>query len=352
MTNKHKIINFTFRILGVFLALLFTALVLLLAKANPIDAFGYIFLGAFSTTTKVANSLVVWVPLILTTCGLVITFTAGLWNIGIEGQIMMGAVATTWVLRLLQESSTAPVIIIICGFLAGMLGGVIWSLFAGALKFYGGISEIFAGLGMNFIATAFSLWLIFGPWKRAGVASMSGTEPFDEALWLPTFEGYRLSPWSLMLAIISVLAVYFLLKHTVIGLRLKAVGKNARAAIQMGISPSKYMLLSFVLCGLFAGLTGSVQVLGVYHRLIPSISSGYGFLGLLVAMLVDYQIVWAVPIAFLFAALNIGGIQLPIMMQIDSTLSGVMQSALVLFYMLVDGFREKIFSKESAQSDE
>ena len=120
----------------------------------------------------------------------------------------------------------------------------------------------------------------------------------------------------------------------------------------MGINPSKYMLLSFILCGLFAGLTGAVQVLGVYHRLIPSISSGYGFLGLLVAMLVDYQIIWAAPVAMLFAALNIGGIQLPIEMKIDSTLSGVMQSSLVLFYMLLDGVRKNLLRKEEKQSDE
>ncbi len=352
MSKKRGLINFIFRISGVLAALLFTALVLLIAKANPWEAFSNIFLGAVSTPIKIADSLVAWVPLILATCGLVITFTAGLWNIGIEGQISLGAIMTTWALRLLQDSGLPPLVIILAGFLAGMAGGIIWALLAGVLKFYGGVSEIFAGLGLNFIATALTLWLIFGPWKRAGVASMSGTQPFDMAIWLPTLTGYRLSIWSLLLAVVSVLIVYFILKHTVVGLRLKAVGKNSKAAIQMGISPSKYMLLSFVLCGLFAGLTGAVQVLGVYHRLIPSISSGYGFLGLLVAMLVDYQIVWAVHVALLFAALNIGGIQLPIMMKIDSTLSGVMQSSLVLFFMLMDGVRKKILGKEEGQSDE
>jgi simple sugar transport system permease protein len=352
MSKNRALINFIFRISGVIAALLFTALVLLIAKANPWEAFTNIFLGAVSTPIKIADSLVAWVPLILATCGLVITFTAGLWNIGIEGQISLGAIMTTWALRLLQDSGLPPLAIILAGFLAGMAGGIIWALLAGVLKFYGGVSEIFAGLGLNFIATALTLWLIFGPWKRAGVASMSGTQPFDISIWLPTLTGYRLSIWSLLLAVVSVLIVYFLLKHTVVGLRLKAVGKNSKAAIQMGISPSKYMLLSFVLCGLFAGLTGAVQVLGVYHRLIPSISSGYGFLGLLVAMLVDYQIIWAVPMALLFAALNIGGIQLPIMMKIDSTLSGVMQSSLVLFFMLMDGVRKKILKKEEGQSNE
>lgn len=352
MTKKRGLINFIFRISGVLAALLFTALVLLIAKANPWEAFSNIFLGAVSTPIKIADSLVAWVPLILATCGLVITFTTGLWNIGIEGQISLGAIMTTWALRLLQDSGLPPLVIILAGFLAGIAGGIIWALLAGVLKFYGGVSEIFAGLGLNFIATALTLWLIFGPWKRSGVASMSGTQPFDISIWLPTLTGYRLSIWSLLLAVISVLIVYFILKHTVVGLRLKAVGKNSKAAIQMGISPSKYMLLSFVLCGLFAGLTGAVQVMGVYHRLIPSISSGYGFLGLLVAMLVDYQIVWAVPVALLFAALNIGGIQLPIMMKIDSTLSGVMQSSLVLFFMLMDGVRKKLLKKEEGQSNE
>lgn len=352
MSKNRGFINFLFRISGVLAAFLFTALVLLIAKANPLEAFSNIFLGAVSTPIKIADSLVAWVPLILTTCGLVITYTAGLWNIGIEGQISMGAIMTTLALRLLQDSGLPPAVIILAGFLAGMAGGIIWALLAGVLKFYGGVSEIFAGLGLNFIATALTLWLIFGPWKRAGVASMSGTEPFDTSIWLPALTGYRLSIWSLLLAIVSILVVFFLLKHTVVGLRLKAVGKNAKAAIQMGISPSKYMLLAFVLCGLFAGLTGAVQVLGVYHRLIPSISSGYGFLGMLVAMLVDYQIVWAVPVALLFAALNIGGIQLPIMMKIDSTLSGVMQSSLVLFFLLMDGVRKKILKKEELQNNE
>ena len=152
MTNRQGLINFIFRVLGILAALLFTALILLIAHANPLDAFGNIFMGAFSTSVKVADSFVAWVPLILTTCGLVITFTAGLWNIGIEGQITLGAIATTWTLRLLQESGSPPVLIIAAGFLAGMLGGIIWALLAGMLKFYGGVSEIFAGLGLNFIA--------------------------------------------------------------------------------------------------------------------------------------------------------------------------------------------------------
>jgi simple sugar transport system permease protein len=104
-------------------------------------------------------------------------------------------------------------------------------------------------------------------------------------------------------------------------------------------------MLAFILCGIFAGLAGAVQVTAVYYRLIPSISSGYGFLGLLVAMLVNYNAIWAALVAFFFAALNIGSIQLPLMMKLDSTLSGVIQGSLVLFVLLMDGVRRRITGK-------
>ncbi len=350
--NRIKIVNTLFRLAGILLALIFTALVLMIAKADPMEAFRHIFMGAVSTQVKIADVLVAFVPLIITTCGLAITFTVGLWNIGIEGQITIGAIMATWALRLFQGSSLPPAAIIILGFVAGIFGGMVWALLAGFLKLYGGVNEIFAGLGLNFIATALTIWLIFGPWKRPGVGSMSGTVPFDTELWLPSLPGFRLSIWSLGLAALSVVLVYLLLKNTKIGLRMKAVGKNPKAAILMGISSSTHLLLAFVMCGFFAGLTGAIQVISVYNRLIPAISSGYGFLGLLVAMLVDYHVIWAVPVALLYAALNIGGIQLPIAMKIDSTLAGVMQSALVLFYMIMEGARKKYFAVRERQDHE
>jgi simple sugar transport system permease protein len=157
--------------------------------------------------------------------------------------------------------------------------------------------------------------------------------------------GLRLSPWALIIGIAAVVLVYFLLQGTYFGLRLKAVGKNGRAAFLIGIPTARYMLISFLLCGALAGLAGGVQVLAVYHRLIPSISSGYGFLGLLVAMLVNFQVLWAAPVALFFAALNIGSIQLPIVMKLDSTLSGVLQGSLVLFVLLMDGVRRRFLQR-------
>jgi ABC-type uncharacterized transport system permease subunit len=338
-------LNLIFQLLAIILAISFTSLILILAGAPPLQTYWQIIRGAFSSVSSISNDLVVWVPLILATSGLLITFSAGLWNIGVEGQITLGAIFTTGVLRLFQNTSLPPLLIILIGILAGMLGGAIWASLAGALKTFGGVNEIFGGLGLNFVATALTLWLIFGPWQRPGVGSMSGTEPFPESLWLPQIPGLRMSVWSLLLGISAILLVYLLLRSTYFGLRLKAVGKNIRAAFLLGVPTWQYMMLSFFACGLLAGLAGAVQVVAVYHRLIPSISSGYGFLGLLVAMLVNYQAIWAAFVAFFYAALNIGAIQLPIVLKLDSTLSGILQGMLVLFVLIVDGIRQKLLKK-------
>jgi ABC-type uncharacterized transport system permease subunit len=343
--NSHWI-NIGFQLLGIFAALGFTTIVLLLTGAPPLKAFQQLIFGIVGSTNNVSNVLVSWMPLLITTAGLLVTFAAGLWNIGIEGQIMMGAVFTTWVLRGLQHSSVPVGIIIGLAILAGILGGGLWAFLVGVLKTFGGVNEIFGGLGLNFISNTIILWLIYGPWRRPGVASLSGTEAFPIRLSLPTLPDLQISPWSLLLGALSIVIIYILLRGTYIGLKLKAIGKNIKAAYILGVPTWQYMLLSFVVCGLFAGLTGALQVTAVYHRLLPTISSGYGFLGLLVAMLINFQAIWVAPVALFYAALNIGGIQLPITLKLDSNLSGVIQGTLVLFVLLAEGFRQRFIRNE------
>jgi len=339
--SRQTWINLGLQLGALVLAFLLTSVILLVAGAPPFDAYVQIAKGAVGSMGSFSNVLVAWVPLLLAAAGVLVTFAAGLWNIGVEGQIVLGAVLSTWMLRLLQETSLSPALIIAAAMVAGIVGGGLWAALAGVLKTFGGVNEIFGGLGLNFVATALTLWLIFGPWKRPGIGSMSGTEPFPEQLWLPTVGGLRLSLWALGLAILAVIVVYILLERTYFGLRLKAVGRNGRAAFLLGVPTWQYGLLAFLVCGGLAGLAGAIQVTSVYHRLIPSISSGYGFLGLMIGMLILYRAIWVAPVALFFAALNIGSIQLPIVLKLDSTLSGVLQGALVLFVLLVEGFRQR-----------
>jgi general nucleoside transport system permease protein len=334
-----------FQLGGLVITFLFVTVLLLLVGAPPFEAYGLIWEGAVGSMTRFTGVLVVWVPLLLATCGLLVTFTAGLWNIGIEGQITLGAIFTTGAIRLLMETGMPPALVIILGMTAGMLGGALWALLAGLLKTFGGVNEIFGGLGLNFVATALNIGLIFGAWSRPGVASMSGTEPFPVEYWLPTIAGFRLSAWSIVIAIVGVVLIYFLLRDTYFGLRLRAVGRNMKSAYRMGITTWQHMLLAFILCGLFAGMAGAIQVTGVYHRLIPAISSGYGFMGLMLAMLINYRAIYVAPVALFFAALNIGGIQLPIVLRLDSALTGVLQGSLVLFVLIMEGVRQRFTQK-------
>jgi general nucleoside transport system permease protein len=342
MKNGDKTINLLTRLAAIFLALLFTFFILLASGAPPFSAFAHIITGSVGSVNKISDVLVAWVPLLIVTAGLLVTFTGGLWNIGVEGQITLGAIFTTGMLRFLQASDLPSGFIISLAIIAGLVGGALWAGLAGLLKTYGGVNEIFGGLGLNFVATAMTIWFIFGPWKRPGTGSMSGTEPFPNTLWLPQLAGLRLSPWSLLLALIGLVVIYILLNNTYFGLRLRAVGKNRNAAHLLGVPTTRYMMTSFFICGGFAGLAGAIQVVAVYHRLIPSISSGYGFLGLLVAMLTNYQALWTLPITLFFAALNIGSIQLPIVLRLDSSLVGVLQGALVLFVLIMDGIRVRL----------
>jgi ABC-type uncharacterized transport system permease subunit len=338
-------------ILALVVVFAFTTLILLLAGAPPLAAYYHIFKGSLGSLVKLSHVIKAWIPLTLCSCGLLYSFRIGLWNIGVEGQVMMGAVFTTLVLRL-GMGGHVPVFYLFVSFIAGIAGGALWALIAGYLKTKGGIHEIFAGLGLNFVAQAIILWLIFGPWKRAGIASMSGTEMFPRDLWLPYAFAIRLSLIGLTLTVVAIVTTALMLRYTKVGLYLKALGSNIQAAHMFDLNPGRYMLLAMIFAGGFAGLAGSFQVAGVYHRLIPAISSNYGYLALLVVMLANYN-VWISPaVAFFFACLNVGSIQLPMVLQLDSSLSGVIQGALVLAALAMHAWRLRSARREEDVSYE
>ncbi len=324
----------------ILLGLILTTGALIVIGADPAKAYLTMWNGAFGDTSKVSNVLAAWVPLVLCAVGLLITFTAGLWNIGIEGQVVMGAVFAAWVARTFDLPAEILIPLI---FVAGALGGALWALLVGVLKVYGRVHEIFGGLGLNFVALGITLYLIIGPWKRAGIASTSGTEPFRAAAWLPSFPGLSVGPIELVLAMIALVLIYFALRGTLWGLQLKAIGKNIRSAFWLGIPTNRQLLGAFALCGMFAGIAGAEQAIGVWHRLIPAISGGYGYLSILVVLLSGFAAPLVPFVAFFFAAVTKGSIALPLDLQIDSSLGGVLQGVIVLLFIISQGVRAKLF---------
>ncbi|MGD8435204.1 MAG: hypothetical protein PVI73_13895, partial [Syntrophobacterales bacterium] len=222
---------------AVFLSAVFTILILLVSGAPPLHTFAILFAGGIGSWAKIAQTVGVWIPLVLCSSALLLTFAPGLWNIGIEGQVILGAIFATGFLR--PFSAGASPLVLAGALIAGMIGGALWAYLAGVLRTWGRVHEIFGGLGLNFVALGLTLWLIFGPWRRPGVASMSGTEPLHPSLWLKGMKGFSLSPVSLVLALVAIFLVIYLLRSTRWGLSLKAVGQNPEAALLFGLKPNK-----------------------------------------------------------------------------------------------------------------
>ena len=168
---------------------------------------------------------------------MLITFAAGLWNIGVEGQMLAGALMTTWVVQSIE--APAGRLLLPLTIVAGLLGGALWGVLIGLLRTYGHVNEIFAGLGLNFVGSALTNYLIFGPWKPPGGATMSGTEPFPLVAWMPTIGSSRASWLALLLALSAIVLVFVILRDTRWGLVLKAIGLNPTAARRMGVNTNR-----------------------------------------------------------------------------------------------------------------
>ncbi len=322
-----------------------TGLTVMAAGVSPPDVLTAFVSGAFGTWARIGHVIKVFIPMALCACGLLFTFRVGLWNIGVEGQMIMGAVLTTGTLRVLEGVLPGQASLVL-SLLTAAAGGGAWALLAGLLKTRGGINEIFAGLGLNFVAQGLTIWLIFGPWRQPGVASMSGTETLPRDLWLQLTTPLNIPVPALILTAAAIPITFFLLSRTRLGLHLKAIGNNPEASRLFGMNVHTTMLIAMMLGGGLAGIAGWVQVVGVYHRLIPAISSNYGYLGLMVVLLADFRAFLIPAISFFFAALNIGSIQLPMRFQMDSSLGGVIQGGLVLTTLAIQGFRARRSARE------
>lgn len=328
------------RVVAIFLlALGGVSLLLLILNLSPLQIGAVMIEGTTTSWLKISNILSIWVPLLLCSCGLLFTFRAGLWNIGIEGQVIVGAIGATLTLR--QSLAIPPDFQIFFAFAFAFLCGGLWGGAGGWLKNRGGVNEIFGGLGLNFVAQGLILWLILSPWKREGIASMSGTDLFAKKLWMLLPPGWRVSPSALLLATSIYALTAILLNYTQFGLKIKATGANPRAAKLFAINPDRYGFVTMMLGGGCAGLAGAFQASCVYHRLLPSISSGYGYLALLVVMLAGFRSLPVPLICLFFGFLAGGSIQLPIVLHLDSSLSGVIQGAFVLAALIVHGIYQK-----------
>ena len=346
--KNRTLLQVGFAILPILLSLVITTLLILAVGRDPRAVFENVWAGAFRTSSAFAAVVNFWIPLALCCMGLIVTFTAGLWNIGVEGQMTMGAVFASW--AALFVTLPAPLQIALEIMLA-MIGGALWAALVGILKTRLGVHEIFGGVALNALGSVVSIYVVSGPWSPSG-SSKQSTAPFAANSLLPPLSSdFPVSLLALILVLIAIIVVTLVLRGTRWGLQLKATGKNARSALLLGVPTTRSAVSALMVCGAIAGIGGAYRVLFTFNSLRADVSGGIGFLALLVVMLVAVRALWAPLIALAFAAVLVGSTRLKIALELDQSLAGVLEGMIVLMVLLASGLRQRVMERDRSQID-
>jgi ABC-type uncharacterized transport system permease subunit len=320
-------------ILAVLAALLIGAVMMALLHVDPLQGYLELMSGAFGSVSGLTQSIVKATPLLLVGLGIVIAFRANVINIGGEGQIILGALAGTWFSLAFRD--WPGWLLIPATMLSGFLAGGMWGFIPGILKARLGVNEILSTVMMNAIALQLMNYLLRGPMmdpiELAKGTFLAQSERLPESVWLPRLVPQTQLHTGAILAIVLAVAVYIFLWRTTIGYRIRAVGLNPDAARYAGIRVPFYQALSLTLAGGFAGLAGVIEVIGVQHRLLQGISSGYGFSGIVAALFGGLHPLGAIPASFLFGGLLVGADKMQRAVQVPSALIDTLLGLIVLF---------------------
>ena len=295
-------------------ALLVSALILALVGGDPVRSYVHIFNAAFGSVGVVSDTLVKATPLILAGLACALAFRMGLWNIGAEGQLLLGAWGGSAVVLVpLLPAGTPGIVLIPAMLLAGFACGALWGLIPGYLKARLGVNEIIVTLMLNYIAFAWLEYWVFGPWTEGGFQM---TRQFPKEAWfprltdfsaaVPAFAGLTVH-LGFVIALVAAGVVWFIVRRSRWGYVIRLIGDSPQAARYAGIDIRRNIMLVFLVSGGLAGLAGVSEVGGVVHRLQDHISPGYGFTAIIVAYLARFNPLGVVVTSVLFGALILAG---------------------------------------------
>jgi simple sugar transport system permease protein len=328
-------------------ALAVGAVMLLFLKVNPIEAYAALWEGAFGSPNAVAETLVKATPLLLVALGICISFRGGVINIGGEGQMILGALAATWLG--LTFTDWPGWVLIPAAMVFGFLGGALWGGIPGVLKAYFNVNEILSTVMMNAIAVQLMNYLLREPMIDPSQAALASKIP-QTARLIEAFHLARLAPTRLhagfLIAVVLAVLVFFLLWRTIHGYRIRAVGENPDASRYAGINVKRYIVLSLLLGGAFAGLAGAIQVYGVNYRMITDgSSSGFtgnaGFNGIVVALFAQLHPILSIPASVLFGALLVGANSMQRAVQVPSAFVIALNGLIVVFVVSSEFIRRR-----------
>ena len=314
---------------------------------NPLTAYGVMLKGALGSFFNISEVIVRAIPLMLTGLAVALAATMLLWNIGCEGQLVWGGIAAAGV-GLFVAPHLPPFLVIPAMIAAGAAGGALWGLIPGLLKAYLAVNEILSSLLLNYIAIIFMEHLYFGPWRNPEGFGFPGTAQIAEAARIPHYFGTRIHS-GLVLALVLAAVLFFALRTTPWGYRVRAIGLNQRAARYAGLRINPHVIGVMALSGALAGLAGMAEVSGIHLRLQQGLAVGYGYDGIIVAWLARLNPL-AVPfVALLLGILIVGGEQLQSVLHLPSSISMVLEAVLLFGLLLSETLaRFRLVRRETA----
>lgn len=314
-------------VIALILALVLGGLIMLICGYNPFEAYGSILKGAFIGKKAICQTLVQATPLIFAGLAYTVAKRANLINLGIEGQLYMGALGTTIIALLpLQLPAWMWIPMALAG---GVIFGGLYAGLVGVMKVKFGSNEVIATMMFNTIAVNLVAYMVNYPLKEQG-KSMAQTAKFSQQVWLPRLMDKTQLTIAILLAAAVCILIKLLFDRTVIGYEIKCVGLNMKASETAGIRTGKVMIIAMLLSGAIAGLLGGGHVLGVDHRLIAGFSSGYGFDGIAVAALAADSPLGVILSGIIFGALRAGCMVLNRTTGIPTEFIDVIQALIIL----------------------
>jgi len=300
--------NLIIIIISIFLSLFISSLIFSLRGINPFFALYKIIFSSFGSLYGIKETITKAIPLMLCGIGLSIAFKGKFWNIGAEGQLLIGAVLATWI-GLFIGKNLPSIILIPLMFLAGFVGGGLVALIPALLKVRFNTNEVISTLMLNYIIEQYVQYLVYGPWKGKTQYGFPYTDNLPPNALLPIIKGSRIHYPTLIIAIILSILIFFLLFRTKLGYEIRVIGENPLSAKYAGIDYIKVILIMMFLSGGIAALAGVGEIAGIHkHLTYPSqISSGYGFTAIIVAWLAQLNPLLVIVTSLFFGGILVGG---------------------------------------------
>jgi ABC-type uncharacterized transport system permease subunit len=319
------------RIGVVVLSFIAVGLMILAFGGDPLRIYGEMLVGAFGSANALAETLVYTTPILLTGLAAIVCFRCGMWNLGAEGQLYLGAIAAVGI-GFNKVGLPGPLLLPAMA-LGAMAAGALWGAVPALLRTRLGANEVITTIMMNFLALILATYLISGPWASG---STPVTKPIVEAGYLPILlPGTRLHV-NVVGALALAAVLWIVLARTVLGYEIRAVGLNPRAAQVAGIPVERVIVVSFLISGAIAGFAGFNEVAGIHHNLPDRMSPGFGFTGVAVALLADLNPAWAVVSALFIGGLNVGADSMQRAIGVPVALVWVIEG-LILLALLTSG---------------